>query len=79
MENSPTRAVTALGTDAVRVTPLGKESLVMTGADRVRFLNGVVTANVAETPVGGGVQALSAHAQGAHRLRDARVRARRNS
>lgn len=57
MENNDAD-LTALATDAVRVTPLGKESLVMTGTDRVRFLNGVVTSNVAETPVGAGVQAL---------------------
>lgn len=50
-------ALLALHADAVRVASC-KEGLVMTGADRVRFLNGVVTANVAAAPVGGGVQAL---------------------
>jgi folate-binding protein YgfZ len=47
-----------LYTDAVRISPLGREALVMSGADRVRFLNGIVTGNVASTPVGGGVRAL---------------------
>src|SRR4051812_26002713 len=34
----------------------GRELLTATGADRVAFLHRVVTANVAGTPVGGGVR-----------------------
>jgi folate-binding protein YgfZ len=62
----------ALDTDAVRVMPLGKECLAMTGADRLRFLNGVVTANVAAVPVGGGAQALLLTAK-AHIVAEMRV------
>ena len=32
----------------------GRELIVATGADRSRFLNGIVTGNIAGTPVGGG-------------------------
>ncbi len=43
-----------LATGAVRA-PLGaRELIVATGADRVRFLHGIVTGNVAGTPMGGG-------------------------
>jgi tRNA-modifying protein YgfZ len=35
----------------------GRELIVATGADRVRFLNGIVTGNVAGTPVGQGCHA----------------------
>ena len=62
----------AMGTDAVRVMPLGKECLAMTGSDRSRFLNGVVTANVASVPVGGGTQALLLTAK-AHIVAEMRV------
>jgi folate-binding protein YgfZ len=52
----------ALTRDAVRVDlsgggPLGRELIVATGADRVRFLNGLVTGKVAGTPVGDGCRA----------------------
>jgi folate-binding protein YgfZ len=70
MENKTDLA--ALRTDAVRVMPLGKDSLAMTGADRVRFLNGVVTANIASVPVGGGAQALLLTAK-AHIVAEMRV------
>jgi folate-binding protein YgfZ len=70
MANSDDR--TALTSDAVLVVPLGKESVAMTGADRVRFLNGVVTANVASVPVGGGTQALLLTAK-AHIVAEMRV------
>jgi folate-binding protein YgfZ len=41
---------------AVLFTGSGRELIVASGADRIRFLNGIVTANVADTPVGGGVR-----------------------
>jgi folate-binding protein YgfZ len=47
-----------LGTGVVRAgggADLGaRELIVATGADRIRFLHGIVTGNVAGTPVGGG-------------------------
>jgi folate-binding protein YgfZ len=48
----------SLKTGAALLAPLGKEMIVARGADRVRFLHGVVTGDVAGTPVGGGVHAL---------------------
>ncbi len=42
-----------LARDAVLVTTPPRELAVATGADRVRFLHGIVTANVAGTAVGG--------------------------
>jgi len=51
-------ALRALKTDAALVAPLGKDVVLARGEDRVRFLNGVVTGNVAGTPVGGGTHAL---------------------
>ncbi len=53
--SDPTGAtLDTLATGAVR-GPLGaRELIVATGADRVRFLHGIVTGNVAGTPVGGG-------------------------
>jgi len=48
----------ALTTGAVRA-PLGaRELIVATGADRVRFLHGIVTGNVAGAPVGGGCRSV---------------------
>ena len=44
----------ALARDAVLRADTGRELAVATGADRVRFLHGIVTGNVAGTPVGGG-------------------------
>jgi folate-binding protein YgfZ len=43
-----------LARDAVLHAETGRELCVATGADRVRFLHGIVTGNVAGTPVGGG-------------------------
>ena len=40
--------------DAVLRADTGRELIVATGADRSRFLHGIVTGNVAGTPVGGG-------------------------
>ena len=50
-------ALAALQTDAA-LAPLGKDVVVARGEDRVRFLHGVVTGNVAGTAVGGGTHAL---------------------
>lgn len=52
------RALAALVADAVVLDPLDKELVIARGADRVRFLNGVVTADIAHLPVGGGTRAL---------------------
>ena len=46
----------ALSSGAVLFNP-HRDVLVATGADRVRFLHGIVTANVAGTPVGGACHA----------------------
>src|SRR5215471_5764322 len=43
-----------LGRGAVLAVGSGRELIVATGADRVRFLHGIVTADVAGTPVGDG-------------------------
>jgi len=43
-----------LAREAVLRVETGRELIVATGADRVRFLHGIVTGNVAGTPVGGG-------------------------
>ena len=51
-----TRDSGLLSTGAV-LADVGRELVVATGADRVRFLHGVVTGNVAGTPVGGGCHA----------------------
>lgn len=53
----------ALGSDAVRVDfsegqPLGRSLVVATGADRIRFLNGLLTGPVASVPVGGGARSV---------------------
>src|SRR5450432_3812753 len=49
-----TRDVGLLQTGAVLVGGRERELIVATGADRVRFLHGVVTGNVAGMPEGGG-------------------------
>lgn len=51
---TPTNDVGALARDAVLRSETGRELAIATGADRVRFLHGIVTGNVAGTPVGGG-------------------------
>jgi len=43
-----------LARDAILRPDTGRELIVATGADRSRFLNGIVTGNIAGTPVGGG-------------------------
>src|SRR5678815_2786346 len=42
----------------------GRELIVATGADRVRFLHGLVTGDVAGTPAGGGARAALRTAKG---------------
>jgi folate-binding protein YgfZ len=49
-----TTDVGALTRDAVLRTATGRELIVATGADRVRFLHGIVTGTVAGIPAGGG-------------------------
>jgi folate-binding protein YgfZ len=52
--NGTTTDLGVLTAGAVLLEDAGRELLVGTGADRVRFLHGIVTADVAGTPVGGG-------------------------
>lgn len=65
-------ALAALKQDVAFVAPLRKDVVVARGQDRVRFLNGVVTGNVAGTPVGGGTHALLLTAK-AHILSEMRI------
>jgi folate-binding protein YgfZ len=53
----PTRDVDQLAKGAVLLANQPRELIVATGADRVRFLNGIVTGNVGGTPVGQGCHA----------------------
>src|SRR5450432_2409218 len=53
-----TRDVGLLQTGAVLVGGRERELIVATGADRVRFLHGIVTGNVAGTAVGGGCRSV---------------------
>jgi len=55
--NAKTDDVGLLQTGAVLHGGRGRELIVATGADRVRFLHGIVTGDVAGTPVGGGCRA----------------------
>jgi len=71
-EDSDASALEALRTGAALLAPLGKDVVVARGEDRVRFLHGVVTANVAGTPVGGGTHALLLTAK-AHVLAEMRI------
>jgi tRNA-modifying protein YgfZ len=57
-ETEEERALAALSSEAALLDPLGKELVIARGADRVRFLNGVVTADIGHLPVGGGTRAL---------------------
>jgi folate-binding protein YgfZ len=57
-ETDDARALTALAADAALLDPLDRELVIARGADRVRFLNGVVTADIAHLPVGAGTRAL---------------------
>ena len=65
-------ALEALRTGAALLAPLGKDVVVARGEDRVRFLHGVVTANVAGTAIGGGTHALLLTAK-AHVLSEMRI------
>jgi len=62
-----------LRTGAVRTTDLGaRELIVAIGADRIRFLHGIVTGNVAGTPVGGGGRSVLLTPKG-HVVADMRI------
>jgi len=52
-----TRDVSALNRDAVLAPDQGRELIAATGADRIRFLHGLVTNDIAGTPVGRGCRA----------------------
>jgi folate-binding protein YgfZ len=52
-----TRDPAALNRDAVLAPDLGRELIVATGADRIRFLHGLVTNDIAGTPIGRGCRA----------------------
>src|SRR5689334_7311051 len=52
--------------------PTSRELIVATGADRIRFLHGVVTADVAGTPVGGGCRSTLLTPKG-HVVADMRI------
>lgn len=54
VETVETHDLGLLSRGAVLVTGGGRELIVANGADRVRFLNGIVTADVAGTPAGSG-------------------------
>src|SRR5260370_35646153 len=76
MSDADADDLAALASDAVRVDlsqgqPLGRALVVASGADRIRFLNGLVTGTVAGTPVGGGARAalLTPKGQGVGDLR----------
>ncbi|HEY8926131.1 MAG TPA: hypothetical protein VIU64_17230 [Polyangia bacterium] len=66
------RALAALADDAVLLDPLGQEVVLGRGADRIRLLNGVVTANLAGVPPGAGTRALLLTAK-AHIVSDMRA------
>ena len=52
------RILAALTNEAVLLDPAGHEVVLGRGADRIRLLNGVVTANVSTIAPGGGTRAL---------------------
>jgi len=52
--------------------PTSRELIVATGADRIRFLHGIVTADVAGTPVGGGCHSALLTPKG-HVVADMRI------
>jgi len=66
------RILAALAADAVLLDPLGQEVVLGRGADRIRLLNGVVTANIAGIAPGAGARALLLTAK-AHIVSDMRV------
>jgi tRNA-modifying protein YgfZ len=57
---------------SVAVPSAGRELIVATGADRVRFLHGIVTGDVAGTPVGGGCRSALLTPKG-HVVADMRI------
>jgi len=57
---------------AARAALPAREMIVATGADRVRFLHGIVTGNVAGTPVGGGARSVLLTPKG-HIVADMRI------
>ncbi|MEA2698473.1 MAG: hypothetical protein QOI66_2744 [Myxococcales bacterium] len=62
-DRTDVEALDALTSDAATVDlgpdqPMGQDLVVATGADRIRFLHGLVTGNVAGTPVGGGARSV---------------------
>lgn len=57
MTTTTTRDLTVLAQQAVLAPDAGRELIVATGADRVRFLHGLVTNDVAGTPAGRGCRA----------------------
>ena len=61
-----------LARDAVLCDHNGRELIVATGADRSRFLHGIVTGDVAGTPVGGGCLSALLTAKG-HVVADLRL------
>jgi folate-binding protein YgfZ len=61
-----------LSSGAARATLGARELIVTTGADRVRFLHGIVTGNVAGTPVGGGCRSVLLTPKG-HIVADMRI------
>jgi folate-binding Fe-S cluster repair protein YgfZ len=67
-----------LARDAVLVTTPPRELAVATGADRVRFLHGIVTANVAGTAVGRGCRSALLTPKG-HVVADMRLFVRADS
>lgn len=66
------RLARALASEAILLDPLGQEIVIARGADRVRLLNGVVTANVSSLRPGEGTRALLLTAK-AHIVSDMRV------
>jgi folate-binding protein YgfZ len=66
------RALAALANEALLLDPLGQEVVLGRGADRIRLLNGVVTANLAAVAPGAGARALLLTAK-AHVVSDMRA------
>ncbi|MES1165483.1 MAG: hypothetical protein ABUR63_06995, partial [Verrucomicrobiota bacterium] len=74
MGESAAATIEALASGAVRVA-VARDLVVATGADRARFLHGIVTADVTGTPVGGGCHAALLTLK-AHIVADIRIFAR---
>ncbi|HXI55579.1 MAG TPA: hypothetical protein VNO55_05945 [Polyangia bacterium] len=76
-DRTDVEALDALTSDAASVDlgpdqPMGHDLVVATGADRIRFLHGLVTGNVAGTPVGGGARSVLLTTKG-HVVGDLRI------